>query len=338
MNITVMGAGSWGTAFAQYAVGLGHTVVLVPRRLEQALRLTSSGENEEYLPGVRLDKSLQIISELRPALMEAELVVFACPSKGLRTACEGVRRELESAWQLKGAITLCKGLDSETLQYPAEVVEEVLGGSLCVGALSGPNNAAEVAKGCLAAAVLAFPEAAKAFAQSVQEALSSETFRLYRSADRRGVELGGALKNIYAIGAGLCQGLGLGDNARAAFLTRALGEMVKLGIQWGGQSQTFYGLSGLGDLMATAYGPWSRNRSFGEALGRGEAIEGVLGHAHGVVEGYGAVQAFFKKAQTEGLSAPILSSLYQILYAGEQPGRAVELLMRRPVGVEHNNI
>ncbi len=335
MNIVVIGAGAWGTAFALYCQRMGHVTTLLPRRVDHALSMASKQENETYLPGVDLGSNLQILTEPRPALLEADLLIFACPSKALRFACQQVREVLGSASRLQGVITLCKGLDPCSLQYPSECVEEELGAHYWVGALSGPNNAAEIAKGLPAAAVLGFSKDLDVdIASALQAALSSHTFRIYRSNDRRGVELGGALKNIYAIAAGICQGLGLGDNARSALLTRALREMVRLGVLWGGQEQTFYGLSGLGDLMATAHGPWSRNRSFGEALGHRKPVDEILKTSKGVVEGYAATAAFYEKSKLEKIEAPLLSSLYRILYEKEAAQSAMKNLMMRPVGCE----
>lgn len=327
MNYVVLGAGAWGTAMAIHLARNGQGVTLVPRRMEQALELASVRENRDYLPGYALEANVQIAGELGPALMEAEVVLLACPMKGLREACKRMAAVCEGAWRLRAVLTLCKGLEPQSHELPGEVVEAVLPG-LAHGALSGPSFAAEVAKGKPTALTLALP-GEEALAQRLQEELSSACLRVYRCADVRGVELGGCLKNIYAIGAGIAEGLGLGDNAKAAYLTRALREMVDLGKALGADAQTFFGLSGFGDLVATCNGQLSRNRGYGEAIGRGESPEALLENRRTVVEGYGATRSFYVLARQKGLEAPILSELHAVLCEGKDARVAIGALMSR---------
>ncbi len=329
MNFVVMGAGAWGTAFALHLCRHGHTVSLAPRRFEQAVALATIRENRDYLPGVLLPPNLQIGHELAPLMMEADAVLLACPSQSLRSTCE----RLLPAWVQAGGspglrvISLAKGLELGTHLRPSQVIGAVLPG-VRRGALTGPTNAAEVARGLPAAMVLATDEGDSDLA-SLQTALSSATLRVYTSRDLAGVEVGGCLKNIYAIAAGCCDGLRLGDNTKAALLTRALAEMVRLGVALGAQPETFYGLSGFGDLVATCTGAWSRNRGFGEHLGQGRQATELIAESKSVVEGYRTAQSFFELCQERGIDAPILTEVHRILYAGKSPAAALSALMTR---------
>ncbi|WOO43472.1 NAD(P)H-dependent glycerol-3-phosphate dehydrogenase [Rubellicoccus peritrichatus] len=333
MNFAILGAGAWGTAVAVHLARLGHRVTLAPRRIEHALEIASARENKDYLPGFPLDQNIQIGCELLPVLMEADVAILACPSNGLRDLCQRISTTLDDVWNLEMVITLCKGLERDTLLKPAQVVAEVLPDITC-GVLSGPTNAAEVAAGKPTAIVLA-SEAEEALSREIQHAINGPALRVYRSGDVSGVELGGCLKNIYAIGAGICDGLGLGDNARAAFLTRALHEMVRLGSALGGRSETFYGLSGFGDMVATCTGSWSRNRSFGEAFSSGQSIESLLSERKTVVEGYAATDCFHRIVSQSGKEAPLLNEIHAMLYSGKDPKVAIGDLMNRELKTEH---
>ena len=328
MNIVVVGAGAWGTAFALHLSRLGHTVTLVPRRFEQALALASTRENGDYLPGFKLPQSVQIGHELAPVLMEAELVLLACPSQALRETAARVQTGLGLATQLKLVLSLAKGLELGTHLRPTEVMAAALPGR-AVGSLTGPTNAGEVAAGKPAAMVLAAEGADEALLAEVQSALSGPTLRVYRSDDVAGVEFGGCLKNVYAIAAGCCDGLRLGDNAKAALLTRALAEMVRVGVALGAKPETFYGLGGFGDLVATCTGGWSRNRTFGQHLGEGKKAADLIIASRSVVEGYRTTQSFLELVCARGIEAPILAEIHDILYAGKPPAEALAALMGR---------
>lgn len=332
MNFCILGAGAWGTAMALHLNRCGHSVTLVPRRYEAALDLASNRENTDYLPGYKLPHSIQIASEVGPALMEAEVICLACPSKGLRALCRQIQENREGAWQIKLLIVLCKGLELESLKTPTEVVREYFPDLPC-GVLSGPTFAGDVAAGLPAAITLALanePEEAERY----QSAFSSKTLRIYRSSDLRGTEFGGTLKNIYAIASGLCDGLRLGDNAKAALLTRSLNEMVQLGVHLGGHAGTFYGLSGFGDLVATCSGPWSRNRTFGQKIGEGSTPAAIMEDQKSVVEGYRATRCLKNLCDENGLQPPILFEIYAILYENKSPQDALEALMARELKVE----
>jgi glycerol-3-phosphate dehydrogenase (NAD(P)+) len=327
MNLTIFGAGAWGTAMALHGLRAGHVVTLVPRRLEHALQLSADRENRDYLPGFKFPADLQIGVEIRPALMEAELVLLACPMRGLRALAEAIHAEMDAAWAKPMFVTLCKGIEMDTFKLPCAILEQVLPGAP-TGVLSGPSHAAEVAAGQPTAVVLA-TQAEEGLARRMQEALSSPSLRVYLSRDVTGVEAAAALKNVYAIGAGVCDGLGLGDNAKAAYLTRALHEMARLGQRLGGQAATFYGLGGFGDFVATCNGAWSRNRTLGEDIAKGKKIAELLRERNTVCEGYAAAASFAALCQRDGLEAPILSEVHAMLYAGKNPRQALQHLMSR---------
>jgi glycerol-3-phosphate dehydrogenase (NAD(P)+) len=326
MKFVVVGAGAWGTAFALHLERSGHAVTLVPRRAEQARALTAARENTDYLPGVKLPPAVRIDADLGAALAGAEVVLLACPAQALRETGAHVRAALGTT-KPQLVISLAKGLELGTHLRPSQVITEVLPG-LPAASLTGPTNAAEVARGLPAAMVLAAPAAA-ASVQAVQAALSGATLRVYTSDDLPGVEFGGSLKNIYAIAAGCCDGLKLGDNSRAALLTRALAEMVRVGAALGAKPETFYGLSGFGDLIATCHGAWSRNREFGFQIGEGRAVAELMAHRKTVVEGYKTTESFHGLCLEKKIDAPILREMHAILFEGKVPASAIQALMTR---------
>jgi glycerol-3-phosphate dehydrogenase (NAD(P)+) len=327
MNFTVIGAGAWGTAFAVHLARIGRDVILAPRRAEQATALQAGRENAEYLPGVVLPPTLRIEADLDRALTEAEVVLLACPSQALRETCGRVQAALPAEPRVRLVASLAKGLELGTHLRPSEVMASLLP-SLLVGSLTGPTNAGEVARGLPAAMVLA-AERASACVQDVQAALSAATLRVYTSDDLAGVEFGGCLKNIYAIAAGCCDGLKLGDNSKAALLTRALTEMVRVGTALGARAETFYGLSGFGDLVATCHGGWSRNREFGQRIGEGARPADLVAGRKTVVEGYKTTQAFAGLCADRGIDAPILQEMQAILFEDKPPAAALAALMTR---------
>jgi glycerol-3-phosphate dehydrogenase (NAD(P)+) len=332
MNIAVIGAGAWGTAFAIHLSRMGHTVSLVPRRFEQAIALASAHENVDYLPGIPLPRSLQIGHELIPILMEAQVALLACPAQALRETARRVRDHRQLATELRLVISLAKGLEQGSHLRPSEVLAEVFP-ELVVGSLTGPTNAAEVARGQPAAMVLA-TNRSDPMVDALQAGISGPTLRVYTSEDLPGVEFGGCLKNIYAIAAGCCDGLELGDNIKAAMLTRALAEMVRVGTALGAQVETFYGLSGFGDLVATSNGEWSRNRQFGEQIGRGATVADLMAGRRTVVEGYKTAESFHGLCRERGIEAPILAEVYRILFEQKAPSQALHDLMTRGLKAE----
>ncbi len=332
MNICILGAGAWGTAMALHLDRCGHAVTLVPRRFEHALEIASARENRDYLQGFKLPHTIQIGCELAPVLMEAEVVFLACPSKGLRDLCLNVADSLEGAWQLRLFVVMCKGLELESFKTPSEVVQEFFPDVAC-GVLSGPTFAGEVAEGKPTAVSLAI-ESKLDDPERYQEAFSNASLRAYLTSDVKGTELGGTLKNVYAIASGLCDGLQQGDNAKSALLTRSLSEMVQLGVLLGGQQSTFFGLSGFGDLVATCSGAWSRNRTFGQHIGEGQTPAEIIERQKTVVEGYRATLCLKQLCDQQQIDAPILSQIHAILYEDKEPMAALQALMSRELKAE----
>ena len=333
MNICVLGAGAWGTAMAIHLVRLGHSVTLAPRRFEFALGLGGLRENRDYLPGFPFPESLQVGFELPPLLMEAELVLLACPTAGVREWVTRLVASLGGARQLRLVLSLAKGIEPDTFRTPSQIMRELLPPAIGVGTLTGPSHAADVAAG-LPTALLLAAEPHDAFVAEAQAAMSSRTMRLYTSDDLIGAELGGAVKNVYAIAAGMCDGLKLGDNAKAALVTRVLAEMIRLGEALGARPITFVGLSGFGDLVATSYGPWSRNHEFGQRLGEGHALDTLLSGRRTVVEGYRTTAALQALCHQRGIEAPILDQVHAILYRGRNPAEGLAALMTRDLKAE----
>jgi glycerol-3-phosphate dehydrogenase (NAD(P)+) len=320
---------------------MGHGVTLVPRRAAHAAALAAARENADYLPGFGLPPELKITSDLAAALADCDVVFVACPAQALRETGERLRAALAPGAGTLLVVSLAKGLEIGTHLRPSQVLAAVLPAAR-VGALTGPSNAAEIARGLPAAMVLATEEpapgvrlrpaehgAAPRHAAEVQAAVSSAALRIYTSDDLAGVEFGGALKNIYAIAAGCCDGLGLGDNAKAGLLTRALPEMVRVGAALGARPETFYGLSGFGDLVATCYAGWSRNREFGQLIGEGRPAAQILANRKTVVEGYLTTESFAGLCVERRIDAPILREMQGILFAGRRPADALATLMAR---------
>jgi glycerol-3-phosphate dehydrogenase (NAD(P)+) len=329
MNFVIMGAGAWGTACAVHLARGGHAVTLVPRRPEQARELAATRENADYLPGVRLPAALTITAELEPAARHAEVILLGSPAQALRVTAQRLRATVRPQ---QFVLSLSKGLELGTHLRPSEVIGEVLPLTR-VGSLTGPTNALGVARGDPSAMVLAVPKTDNAV-EAVQAAMSGPTLRIYTSDDVAGAEFGGCLKNVYAVAAGCVDGLKLGDNTKAALLTRALTEMVRVGVALGARPETFYGLSGFGDLIATCYGGWSRNREFGQKIGEGRQVADLVANRRTVVEGYKTTEAFASLCEEKGINAPILSEMHAILFAGKKPAAALSALMTRELKSE----
>ncbi|HVU18785.1 MAG TPA: NAD(P)H-dependent glycerol-3-phosphate dehydrogenase [Candidatus Didemnitutus sp.] len=332
VHFAIVGAGAWGTAMAVHLARKGQPAVLVTRRPEHAQALTTARENAEYLPGVPLPDSLVVTDNLAVALRDADVVLVASPSHALREWCRRLADARAGSPRLRLAVSLVKGLEVGTQLRASEVMAELLP-DLAVATLTGPTNAGEVGRGLPAAMVLAGVEFGP-FVEEVQAAMSGPTLRLYTSTDVAGAEYGACLKNIYAIAAGLCDGLRLGDNAKAALVTRSLAELVRVGEALGARMETFYGLSGFGDLVATCHGAWSRNRQFGEKIGQGHSVESLLAGRKTVVEGYDTTRAFHDLCWERNISAPILGEVHSILYADKKPRDALNALMTRELKAE----
>lgn len=327
MNFVVIGAGAWGTAFALHLVRVGHAVTLVPRREEHAAQLRAARENVEYLPDIHLPGALAVSARMGEALRQCDVVLLAAPAQALRATAAKLRDELSRGAKPRLLLSLAKGLELGTHLRPSEVIAETLP-DIAVGALTGPTNAREVARGQPAAMVLAAAPLGS-WEEEVQAAMSSATLRIYTTDDLPGAEFGACLKNIYAIAAGCSDGLKLGDNTKAALLTRALAEMVRVGVALGARRETFYGLSGFGDLVATCYGGWSRNREFGQQIGEGRTVSELMGGRKTVVEGYKTTEAFASLCAERKIEAPILREMQAILVEGKKPAAALSALMTR---------
>jgi glycerol-3-phosphate dehydrogenase (NAD(P)+) len=319
MNFVVAGAGAWGTAFAVHLARLGHAVTLVPRRAEHAAAMAATRVNADYLPGVVLPPGITVAAEPGP-LAGADAVLLACPAQALRETCA---RFAAAPF----IVSLVKGLEAGSHRRPSEVIAEVAPG-VPVAVLSGPTHALGVARGDPSAMVLAADQV-DAAVERLQQAFSGPTLRVYTGDDLPGVEFGGCLKNIYAIAAGCCDGLRLGDNTKAALLTRALAEMVRVGAALGARPETFYGLGGFGDLVATCYGGWSRNRELGQRVGEGQTVASLLAGRRTVVEGYRTADSFAGLCAERGIDAPILRETRAILFEGRRPADALAALMTR---------
>lgn len=332
MNVVILGAGAWGSAMAIHLNRCGQRVTLIPRRLEQALAIAGTRENAEYLPGVTFPPDIQVAHSPAPALLECEVLIFACPSKALRATAERVRPCVTPATKI--AIAICKGLEAGTLLRPELVFRETFPQLPC-GTISGPTNAGEVAAGFPGAVAFA-SNAAPELVEKIQHEFSNNLLRIYRTTDLAGVELCGALKNIYAIAAGICDGMHFGGNARASLLTRSLAEMARIILAEGGKLETVLGLSGVGDLVATSTADWSRNRAFGIEIGRSGpkvALE-KLSKQKTVVEGFYATKNFYETVHKAGISAPILNGVYGIVHGGRSPKEIISALMTRELKEE----
>lgn len=334
MKFVVVGAGAWGTGFALHLARAGHDVTLAPRRPEQAQAMQERRENAEYLPGIRFPDALAITADLARATHGTDVVFLACPAQSLRETAARVREASGGATGPRCLVSLAKGLELGTHRRPGEVIRESAP-TAAVGSLSGPTNALGVARGDPSAMVLA-ADRPDGWLERVQAAISGPTLRVYTSEDLAGVEFGGCLKNVYAIAAGCCDGLRLGDNTKAALLTRALAEMVRVGVALGARAETFYGLSGFGDLVATCYGSWSRNREFGQRIGEGRTIAELTAGRKTVVEGHKTAEAFAELCGERGIDAPILREVCRILSEGRKPADALAALMTRELKSERH--
>ena len=326
----MIGAGSFGTAMAVVAGQCGNEVLLWAHDPKVAEAIAATSANPFYLPGVAIGPNVRATSSLRHAAEFSDTIFMVVPSHHYRTILEQLRTDLRGPVQV---ISGTKGIENETLDRMSEITAAVLGSSLsAMATLSGPTFAVEVARGDPTAAVVASLDVA--FAQTIQKALSSPTFRVYHSTDVVGVELAGALKNVIAIASGVLEGLGLGFNTTAALITRGLHEVTRLGMALGGRAETFAGLAGMGDLVLTCTGSLSRNRSVGVALGRGKSLEAILSESRSVAEGVRTSKAASELAQRHSIEMPITSEMFQVLYRNEPPRLAIQRLMTRSLKAE----
>lgn len=325
MRIAVIGGGAWGTALAAHAARRGHSVSMWAREPDVARDVTEQHENKLFLEGVKLPESLVASTDAAATLRGAELVMYVPPSSFLRS----VVKETASLVPKEAHVAIAtKGIENDTLTLMIDVAAEGLGRPVSnVAALSGPSFAREVALGMPTDIVVAAQDEAVAFA--FQDALHAPMFRVYTSRDPIGCEVGGALKNVLAIAAGACDGLGLGTNARAALVTRGLAEMARLGVALGGDPLTFMGLSGVGDLILTTTGALSRNRTLGLKVAEGLDPAAFVASQRTVAEGYWTAKAAWQLAERHGVDVPITEQVYRVLHEGRPLLEAMQSLMAR---------
>jgi glycerol-3-phosphate dehydrogenase (NAD(P)+) len=327
--VAVVGAGSWGTALAIQLARAGHPVRLWGRDASQVEAMDRERRNARYLPEASFPDGLAVTADLAAALGGTRDVLLVVPSHALRETLARVQPLLTESMRLAWAT---KGFELETGRLPHQVAREVLGGQRAVAVLSGPTFAREVGAGLPSAMTIASTD--PAYARDLAEGLSSPRFRAYTSTDIVGVEVGGAVKNVIAVGAGLSDGLGFGANTRIALITRGLVEMTRLGVALGARRDTFMGLAGLGDLVLTCTDDQSRNRRFGLLLAAGASPDEARARIGQAVEGWRAARAVREVAAREGVDMPISDCIYRVLYEGLPVQDAVRELMSRPIRAE----
>jgi len=325
MRVAVVGAGSWGTAVAAIVAANAPTTLWV-RRESLAASVAETRENREYLPGIVLPETLRVTASLETACRDADVVVVGVPSHGFRAVLSDARPWISPDAAI---VSLSKGIEQGTLRRMTEVVAEVLPEHRAdhIGVLSGPNLAREVAAGQPTATVVAVRD--DDTAARLQQLFWSPTFRVYTNPDVVGCEMAGALKNVLAIGAGIADGLGYGDNTKAALMTRGLAELARLGVALGGDPLTFAGLAGMGDLVATCSSPQSRNRHVGVELGRGRGLAAIIEEMRMVAEGVKSTAAVLELASRAGVEMPLAAFVGRVLYDGARPADLVPELMLR---------
>ncbi|MCW2779161.1 MAG: hypothetical protein JWN17_2886 [Frankiales bacterium] len=321
----VLGTGSWGTAFGKVLADAGTDVVLWARRQELADAVNATHENPDYLPGLRLPDNLTATSDPLEAVAGADFVVLAVPSQSLRANLAAVAGGLAPGAVL---VSLMKGVELGTLKRMSEVMAEVADvPATQVAVVSGPNLAKEIALGQPAATVVACTDGAAA--ERLQAASMTRYFRPYSNTDVVGCELGGAVKNVIALATGMAEGMGLGDNTKASLMTRGLAETARLGVVLGADPLTFSGLAGLGDLIATCSSPLSRNRTFGEKLGRGQTLEEILAQKQQTAEGVKSCRSILDLARKHDVDMPITEQVVAVCHEGLSPREVIKALMGR---------
>ncbi|WP_213877510.1 NAD(P)H-dependent glycerol-3-phosphate dehydrogenase [Pseudomonas sp. dw_358] len=319
--VAVLGGGSFGTAVANLLADNGQRVLQWMRDPAQAEAIRTHRENPRYLKGIKVHAAVEPVTELADTLAACELVFVALPSSALRSVLAPHAERLSG----KLLVSLTKGIEAQTFKLMSEIIEEVAPGAR-IGVLSGPNLAREIAEHALTATVVASED--EVLCQRVQDALHGRTFRVYASSDRYGVELAGALKNVYAIIAGMAVALGMGENTKSMLITRALAEMTRFAVSQGASPMTFMGLAGVGDLIVTCSSPKSRNYQVGHALGQGLSLDEAVTRLGEVAEGVNTLKVLRAKAQELQVYMPLVMGLHAILFEGRTLAQVIELLMR----------
>lgn len=330
-SIAVIGDGGWGTTLAIHLARKGFPVILWGAFEENIVQLRKTRENKKFLAGYKIPKKVNLTSNLYQAVDNADLILLATPSEYL----EGVLSKLKGGnFKHKVFLSVVKGIHPKTHQRMSDLIYAYLG-KVKLAVLSGPTIAGEVAAGIPTTAVVACAD--KKIASTIQQMVHTDTFRIYTNQDIIGVEIGGSIKNVIALACGMCDGLGLGTNAKAAIVTRGLAEITRLGVALGGKRDTFYGLTGLGDLTTTCFSPHSRNRTVGESLGRGLSIKTILKSMPQVAEGVVTAKAVYHLAQKKHIPMPIVEQVYKIIFEGKNPQQAMGDLLNRSIKAENGS-
>jgi len=328
-KITVLGSGSWGSGLALLFASNNFDVTLWSHNESHINDIKSDTENKKYLPGIPFPKNLSVTSDLEQALTDLQYLLIVVPSDAFRDTLIKIKPFLRPEQNVMWAT---KGLEKGSCKFLLDVAIEELGTNRSYSLLSGPNFAKEIAKGLPSAITVASTDAA--FATEIAAAIQNSYIRAYTSDDMPGVQLGGAIKNVLAIAAGIADGLGFGANTRSALITRGLHEMMRLGVSYGAQKETLMGLSGLGDLILTCTDDLSRNRRLGLAIGRGKSIEDACAEIGQVVEGINTAAEVHRLAEQKNISMPIAEQVYQVLHHGRDPKTAVQSLLTRDIKAE----
>lgn len=327
-KIGIIGDGGWGTTLAIHLAKKHFQVTLWGAFPDYAQQVRKLRYNQKFLPGIRIPGEVKIVGDLSEAIRPNGIIILAVPSQFVTSVLKKIKKfDLSS----KIVLSVIKGIDTKNLLRMSQIIERELG-KVNLAVLSGPTIAIEVAKEIPSTAVVASNN--KEIAQILQKTIHSDSFRIYTNTDVIGVELGGSIKNIIAIACGVCDGLEFGTNTKSAILTRGLSEMARLGKSLGARTETFFGLSGLGDMVTTCFNPGSRNRTVGEHLGKGLPIERILASMNMVAEGVETTKAVYRLSQKNKVSMPITQEIYNIIYRHKNPMRAVTDLMQRKIKPE----
>lgn len=322
-HVTVLGDGGWGTALAIVLSDHGADVRLWSHDPDYARSMQATRRNPRFLPGVVLPDAIEVTADLAEAMGFGDIVFSVVPTPFLRA----VHREARAYHRGQPVVSATKGIDTETLELPSQILRGEFGEETAICVVSGPSHAEEVARRMPTTVVAASPD--MGLARRVQDLLATDRFRVYTQSDALGVELGGALKNVVAIAGGIVDGLGYGDNTKAALMTRGIVEMSRLGEAMGARRSTFFGLSGIGDLITSCISEHGRNRQVGRRIGRGEKLDDVLAGMQQVAEGVRTSKAVHRLAERHSVEMPICSEVYAVLFEDKEPARAVHDLMTR---------
>ena len=328
-KVGVLGAGSWGTALALLLHENGHNVTVWSISKEEVEELTKEREHKSKLPGVKLPEDMKFTNVMEEAIFDKDFMVLAVPSPFTRSTARKMKPFVKEGQKI---VDVAKGIEESTLMtLSQQIVEEIPQADVAV--LSGPSHAEEVGRGLPTTCVIGAKT--KETAEYLQEAFMSETFRVYTSSDMLGMELGGSLKNVIALAAGIADGLGYGDNTKAALITRGIAEIARLGVKMGGKIESFTGLTGIGDLIVTCASVHSRNRKAGYLIGQGKSMQEAMDEVKMVVEGVYSTKAAIKLARKYEVDIPIIEQVNEVLFEGKNPGEAVKDLMLRDKKIEN---